>query len=397
MKNLKSYTKSIGLGLVLFFISNPSSAAITDTNQSGGFSNETIFFVLVALAAVLLVGIFFLTNSIKDLMQSDFYKTKMYEEEEKRRKGIDKNVITTLLFLVGIPFASLSLSPAPIETAAQVDDFPLYWVWMMVIIDIILLVAVFYIRNLFFQILRTVKPLKTATENSEEAKSKEVSKITQMLTDIVPIEKEHEIMMDHEYDGIYELDNNLPPWWVWSFYVCIAFSIIYIFNYHVIGSGDLQLAEYKKEMERGEKEVADYLISQKLNVDESSVILLTEASDLSKGKALFDEKCIVCHGKQGEGVIGPNLTDDYWLHGGDIKSVFKLIKYGKPEKSMQAWKDELNPVEMQQVASFIKSIKGTAVGIGKEPEGSLYEENEVSKTVSDSTANEDRDTATAQI
>ena len=384
MKNFKNHTRVTLSVLALFFISNSSFAAVTSSNQSGGFSNTTVFYLLIALAIIQIIGVLFLSNSIKDLIKSDFYKKKIFEQEKKKTNG--KNIITTLIILIALPFASFSLSPAETSSVVSASDIPLSWVWYMVIINLILLAVVFYVRNLFYQILRTVKKKKVKENKGEEEFA--AAKIAKILTDVVPIEREHEIMMDHEYDGIYELDNNLPPWWVWSFYVCIAFAIVYILNYHVIGSGDLQIAEYKKEIEKGDLEVAEYLKSQKLNVDESTVVLLTESSDLSRGKAIFDEKCVACHGKQGEGVIGPNLTDDYWINGGDIKSVFKIIKYGN-KNGMQSWKDELNPVEMQQVASFIKSIKGTAIGIGQEPQGELYEESEITTAVSDSTASGD--------
>lgn len=367
MKNLKNYTKGILTLLTVFFMSNYSFAAVTDTNQSGGLSNTTVFYMLIALAILLVIGILFLSNSIKDLMKSDFYKSKIYEQEKKKRDN--KNVVTTLLLLVGIPMVSFSQAAV---TAAANNDIPLTWVWGMVIINLILLGVVFYVRNLFFQILRTVKEKKVVIKDGKEIQVKEVSKINQILTDAVPIEREHEIMMDHEYDGIHELDNNMPPWWLWSFYASIIFAVIYIFNYHIIGSSDLQIAEYNKSIELGEEEVTAYLLTQKLNVDESNVVMLTDASDLSKGKGLFEKKCVACHGKQAEGVIGPNLTDDNWIHGGSITDVFKIVKYGNVAKGMQAWNDELNPVEMQQVASYIKSIKGTAIGIGKDPEGEIY-------------------------
>lgn len=373
MRNLKNYSKGALLLMAISLLSSQSFAAVTDTNQSGGLSNTTVFYILVVLAFILIVGIFFLSNSIKDLMQSDFYKTKIYEQETKKRKSIDKNVIATLLLLIGIPLASFSQSADSVAVVEN-TDFPLSWVWMMVIINLILLGAVFYLRNLFFQILRTVKPKKVILKDGKEVEEKETSKITQILTDAVPIEREDEIMMDHEYDGIHELDNNLPPWWLWSFYASIVFAVVYLFNYHIIESSPLQAEEYQLAVEKGEKEVAEYLASQALNVDETSVVMLTESADLNTGKGIFEKKCVACHGKEGEGVIGPNLTDDYWIHGGDIKSIFKIVKYGKTEKGMQSWKDELNPVEMQQVSSYIKSIKGNAVGKGKEPQGELYKE-----------------------
>ena len=380
MKKMKKYTKGLGILAITSLFSVSSFAATTDTNQSGGLSNETVFYILAILAGLLLVGIFFLTSSVKDLMKSEFYKEKVYKQEEKKRNKPSSGAAVAIALIVGLPFASFSQDTGSVAQASS--DFPLSWVWMMVIVNIILLGVVFYVRNLFFQILRSVKPKKEiAIEKSAIA---EPSKITKILTDAVPLDKEHEILMDHEYDGIMELDNNLPPWWVYSFYVSIVFAFAYIINYHVIESSPLQQEEYELAIAEGEKEVAEYLASQKLNVDETNVVLLTDASDISKGKGIFEKKCVACHGKQGEGVIGPNLTDQYWLHGGDIASVFKLVKYGKAEKGMQAWKDELNPIEMQQVSSYIKSIAGTAMGMGKAPQGEIYEEGSTIETPSDS-------------
>jgi cytochrome c oxidase cbb3-type subunit 3 len=394
MKNLKNYTRGIFTLLAVFFISNSSFAAVTDTNQSGGMSNSTVFYILFTLAILLIIGILFLSNSVKDLMKSDFYKAKIYEQEKKKRDN--KNVITTLLLLIGIPFASMSMSVVtPTEVAAE-SDMPLSWVWTMVIINLILLGVVFYVRNLFFQILRTVKEKKVIIKDGKELAVNEPSKISKILTDIVPLDREHEILMDHEYDGIHELDNNMPPWWLWSFYASIVFAVIYIFNYHILETGDLQIAEYNKEVALGEEEVAAHLKTLKLNVDESNVIFLTDASDISKGKGLFDKKCVACHGKQAEGVIGPNLTDDNWIHGGSITDIFKIVKYGKAEKGMQSWKDELNPVEMQQVSSYIKSIKGTAIGIGKEPQGEIYKEESTNDASTDSTSLESPEVALAE-
>ncbi|MEN8927866.1 MAG: cbb3-type cytochrome c oxidase N-terminal domain-containing protein [Flavobacteriales bacterium] len=379
MKNFNNYIKGIITLIAVLFISNSSFAAVIDNNQSGGMSNTTVFYILLIVALMLIVGILFLSNSIKDLMKSDFYKSKVYEQEKKKR---NTNTVTTLLMLVGIPMASFSQNTVA-DTAANAD-MPLTWVWTMVIINLILLGVVFYVRNLFFQILRTVKDKKVILKEGVEVEVKEPSKLMQTLTDIVPIDREHEIMMDHEYDGIHELDNNMPPWWLWSFYASIVFAVIYLFNYHIIKSSDLQIAEYNKEVALGEEQVANYLKTLKLNVDESNVVMLTDASDLSKGKGLFNKKCVACHGKQGEGVIGPNLTDDYWIHGGGIKDVFMIVKYGKAENGMQSWKDELNPVEMQQVSSYVKSLKGKALGIGKDPQGELYKEETSTDAKSDS-------------
>jgi len=373
MRILKNHIKGAVLFTVIIFLSSSSFAAVTDTNQSGELSNTTTFYILIAMAIVLLLAIFFLTNSIKDLVQSDFYKKKMFEDEIKRKNKTGN--IATLLMLIGVPFASFSQSSAALVANT---DMQVSWVWTMVIVCLILLGVVFYLRNLFFQILRSVKP-KKVVETVNQTEVNEASKLSKILVDVVPIEREHEIIMDHEYDGIKELDNNLPPWWIWSFYACIIFSVIYLFNYHILEVSPLQEEEYELEMAEGKRKVAEYLASQKLNVNESNVIMLTASSDLSSGEKIFMQNCKACHGGMGEGGIGPNLTDDYWLHGGDIKSVFKIVKYGVQEKGMQSWKKSLSAVQMQQVSSYIKSIKGKAAGMetAKEPQGEIFVEEAV--------------------
>jgi cytochrome c oxidase cbb3-type subunit 3 len=199
--------------------------------------------------------------------------------------------------------------------------------------------------------------------------SNEVSKTPVFsLTDAVPIEKEHEIMLDHNYDGIRELDNNLPPWWVYMFYGTIAFSVFYIWFYHFNGSGKLQEDEYKIELVEAE-ELAKL---QANKVDENSVKLLTDKVKLENGHTTFIKYCVACHGKLGEGGVGPNLTDKFWIHGGDIKSMFKTIKYGVPTKGMIAWQTQLGPSQIQEVASYIKTLKDTNPPNGKAPQGEEY-------------------------
>ena len=204
------------------------------------------------------------------------------------------------------------------------------------------------------------------------------------LTDAVAIEEEDSIMLDHDYDGIKELDNNLPPWWKYGFYLTIVVAIVYLINYHVIGTGDLQGKEYEKEIAQAKLEVDEFMKTSANNVDENTVKLLTEATDIATGKDLYIVNCVACHGKGGEGSVGPNLTDDYWLHGGSIQDLFKTLKYGWVEKGMKAWKEDLSPMQMAQIASFIKTLKGTNPPNPKAPQGDLYTEAGVAP-ISDST------------
>ena len=190
--------------------------------------------------------------------------------------------------------------------------------------------------------------------------------------DSVPVAMEAEIATDHEYDGIKELDNRLPPWWLYGFYISIAFAVIYMFRFYFLDM-PRQEDEFQTEMLKAKEDVKVYLASLDNLIDESSVTLATEAVDLGAGKAIFEQNCAVCHAADGGGGVGPNLTDKYWLHGGDMPSIFSTIKYGVPSKGMISWEAQLSPKKMQQVASYIYLMEGTTPAKAKEPQGDLFE------------------------
>ncbi len=198
------------------------------------------------------------------------------------------------------------------------------------------------------------------------------SLLRERLTDAVPIAQEQVILLDHDYDGVHELDNNLPPWWKGLFYVTIAFAPVYLYFNQFSDYAQTVDQEYTTEMTLAEAKVAAYLRTQDNVLDESNVPLLAESDALGRGETIFTAKCAPCHGKAAEGGIGPNLTDAYWLHGGSITDVYRTIKNGVPEKGMIPWKNELRPRDMQEVASFILSLQGTDPANGKEPQGDLY-------------------------
>ncbi len=213
----------------------------------------------------------------------------------------------------------------------------------------------------------------TETVAVKEAKEPWWKVLYRKATDTVPIEKEEDIMFDHQYDGIRELDNSLPPWWVAMFYITIAFAVIYLGYYHLFGYGMLQEEEYAYEMERSAEAVKAYLATQAEVVDETNVVVVSDDIDLSLGKTIYEANCLVCHGASGEGGVGPNFADQYWIHGGGIKDIFRTIKYGVPEKGMIAWKSQLKPADMQKVASYILTFQGTNPPNAKEPQGELYQ------------------------
>jgi cytochrome c oxidase cbb3-type subunit III len=217
------------------------------------------------------------------------------------------------------------------------------------------------LRNLFKEFMQMIVPEKA----KEVKKVFAIKKLNKVLTDVVEIEDEASILMDHEYDGIRELDNNLPPWWVWMFYATIIFGVIYIFNYHIFGTSDLQIKAYDKEMAQAKKDVDAYLSKMAMNVDETNATLLTDAKDIAAGKGIFETNCVICHNPKGEGNIGPNLTDKFWIYGNEVKVLFKTIKLGTAN-GMPEHASKLNPIQIQQAASFVLSLPYTQ---GKEPQG----------------------------
>ena len=179
------------------------------------------------------------------------------------------------------------------------------------------------------------------------------------------------LLSGHEYDGIRELDNRLPKWWLWLFYITIIFSAIYGLRYHFLGWGDLQEEEYAKEM--AEASVIYQKPAESNVINAETVTVLTDEASLSAGKVIWDKHCVVCHLAEGQGLVGPNLTDEYWIHGCSINDIYDLIVVGVPEKGMISWKDQLTPEEIQQVSSFILTLVGTDPPNPKEPQGEKCE------------------------
>lgn len=178
-----------------------------------------------------------------------------------------------------------------------------------------------------------------------------------------------EDLLDHSYDGIMELDNDLPPWWLYMFYGTIIASVIYVVAFFGMGKFDQQ-EELAAEYAIAEKQIAKFKAANGPGIDESSVVLVVDAAQIEDGKATYAKNCVACHMANGGGGVGPNFTDDVWIHGSSINDVFKIIKYGVPEKGMIPWESQLNPEQMQNVASFILTeFKGKNVEGGKAPQG----------------------------
>ncbi|TXK33274.1 c-type cytochrome [Pontibacter qinzhouensis] len=171
---------------------------------------------------------------------------------------------------------------------------------------------------------------------------------------------------NHDFDGIQEYDNDLPPWWKTMFYVTIVFAVGYMLHFHVLKTGALQAQEYEMEMEQAALFAA-------LHADDPNAVtnytVLTDQAALEAGKTIYGQNCAACHGPEGQGTVGPNLTDEYWLHGGDVNDVFKTVKYGVPSKGMVPWQGKLTKDQLLEVSSYILSLQGSNPANPKEPQG----------------------------
>lgn len=199
------------------------------------------------------------------------------------------------------------------------------------------------------------------------------SRIKQQLNASVPLEQEKDIVMDHDYDGIRELDNHLPPWWKWLFYATIVFSGFYIVFYHFSDTLPLQEEEYLTEMK-----AADALKAKMpSDIDEATLTFINDPAMIENGKAVFASACIACHRGDGGGINGPNLTDAYWIHGGDVKEIFATVKNGVVDKGMPAWGKAMSPKDVRDVVFFVMSLQGSNPPGAKAPQGELVQPGKV--------------------
>jgi cytochrome c oxidase cbb3-type subunit 3 len=249
----------------------------------------------------------------------------------------------------------------------MVSVFLLVFLFLLIAIEI----TIKAIDNITYQLL-TEKAEMAEVSTSSIQDSEWYKKLMKRLTKTEPIENEGSLLLNHDYDGIKELDNNLPPWWVYLFYGCIVFAAVYLVRFEVM-DGDNQETELKKELAQAKIDVAEYMKTAPDLMDEKTVVLLTEPADLAEGKVIFTTNCAACHRADAGGQIGPNLTDDKWILGGGIKNVFHtLVNGGRDGKGMISWKGTLKPKEMQKVASYILSLKDSNPKDPKAPEGEVW-------------------------
>ena len=333
----------------------------------------TLFVIIVVLAGLIAV------MGRVVMMSVDEYK--------KKAMGSKIKTLSTLLMIGGLTTFSNVTSfaqEAVVEAAAQPDFFTfpanigsissglfiaLTGIILLELITIGILLTTF--KTLFFS---HKKKVKVAGEQTIHWIDKVNASVTSKgMTD-------EEASMGHDFDGIEELDNPTPPWWRLMFVISVIFGIVYIWRYEIAETAPGQIEELEIATIRAEIAKNEYLAKAANLIDENSVVMLGDASDLDAGKTIFIQMCAACHGEDGGGLVGPNLTDAYWIHGGKINDIFATIKYGVPEKGMKSWKDDYSPKQIAQLASYIKSIQGQQCATPKAPQGELYTETEVETT-----------------
>ncbi|MBL4709826.1 MAG: c-type cytochrome [Flavobacteriales bacterium] len=347
--------------------------------KASGISDAILTAVLVGVIVLLLVIAKVLANSIEAIGKP---------KQEEKDHSTSKKIIS-LCLLGALSFTAQAAENSTPTTPIFILSNQLFWT----LISLILLLAI--VIGILFKSLNTLIRIQRG-ESFEEATERVDLFKSLNLTDNTPIEMEVDIMLDHDYDGIRELDNNLPPWWKYMFYATIVFSFIYVFRYHISGDGQLQIAEYLTEIEAATAKKESMMANATESITEDNVVYLIDAATIEKGAAIFKGNCATCHGQLGEGGAGPNLTDEYWVHGGGIKNVFKSIKYGIPAKGMIAWQSQFNPSQLQKVASYVLSLQGTNPPNAKSPQGPKYIEEEKAEVEQELVATDSTEVASEQ-
>lgn len=247
----------------------------------------------------------------------------------------------------------------------------------LIVVMLVLLSSSIVVHRAFKAIIKLTMPELAAEEEAKRAKKTDWQAVWNRLLSLRPLAEEKDLEIDHEYDGIKELDNPIPAWFNALFYSTMTFGLVYLMVYHVFGWGLNQEQEYNREVVLAEKAKQEYLAQAANLIDETSITVDENGAMAASGKAIFMANCVACHGNAGEGGIGPNLTDEYWLHGADIKDIFKVVKYGVAAKGMVPWEQTLTPAQIAEVSNYIYALRGTNPPNAKEPQGEKVSVDEI--------------------
>lgn len=354
------------------FAQDPAAPAAA---ASGSFTVSTNT-MMVIIAAILLLIIFMLTTVVYSAI--DLYK---YNQDEQRKGGGASKTVAMLLLMLASYGAFAQATPAPAPAAAASSGMSPGFLFSLLLTFVIIEVGVIVY---LIRLIRTLTGIDVF-RGKQVAEGKEVTTLWDSINKFKPISEEKSIDLGHDYDGIRELDNIAPPWFTYSFIFTILFAVVYMYRYHVSHTAPLQIEEYEISVReaKAEQEALAKLNPAKA-IDENNLVLLG-ADEIAKGKAIFTKNCATCHALDGGGGAGPNLTDDYWIHKGSLKDIFLSVKHGYPDKGMPAWEAMMNPEQINQVTSFVRSLHGTKPAQPRDKQGDLYVEEAAPAPAADST------------
>ncbi|MBS1574969.1 MAG: c-type cytochrome [Bacteroidetes bacterium] len=384
--SMRKQIKYIAVFCLTFFAAGVSSAYAAGEPSPSLFSNP-IAVLLLSLMAVLLIVIGVLANVLLGAAQ---FKVKKNKDQPTTEKVKTIATVIILLLVGNSLFAQDADAGAAAKSATSIAGMS-SWVFYILMSVIFLELLVILVLLVNVKMLLKVEKEKTVEEASAQVVKKPTISWWSRLNSFKPVEQEADIDLGHDYDGIRELDNRLPPWWLYGFYVTILVAVVYLWRFHVSHEGPSSIEEYNRSVSDANAEIKEYLAKKGEAVDENTVTISKSADDLAAGKEIFVKSCAACHKETGAGDVGPNLTDDYWLHGGDIKSVFKTIRYGI--NAMPQWQNSYSNKQIAQVASYVKSLHGTNPPNPKAPQGELSKEEAIPAKTSDSTATKGMDSA----
>ncbi|WP_160712153.1 cbb3-type cytochrome c oxidase N-terminal domain-containing protein [Chitinophaga solisilvae] len=320
---------------------------------------DPVALVLLTVIIGLLLAIGILGNAVIGAM--DIFREKIKKESGKM---LAVGSMIALTLLSGSAFAG-EATPAASPYFSRLSPTSFYVLLSVIVLELAVIISLLFVLRFLAGIKRKRKPKKEPAPGKPRITFMERMNKTRTLD----AASESEEDMGHNFDGIRELNNPTPPWWKWGFIFSVCFGVIYFWRTEISHSAPNQLQELQMAEEKAAVAKAEFLKNAANNIDENNVKLLEDPNDLAAGQKMFISSCAPCHGPQGQGVVGPNLCDDYWLHGGKINEVFKTIKYGVPDKGMKAWQEDFSPKQLAQLASFIKSIHGSNPPNPKEPQG----------------------------
>lgn len=321
---------------------------------------EPVAIAMISIAVLLVFAIYFLSKAV----------FKAHDHSKRKNKNITAVVVTGMLF--SFPAFAADTQTAVASTPSLIGGLSQTAFYFLATVIALEVIIVLYLYKTFNSFLKKAIDKEGATAAARKKRFSWLERLNN--TKSVDSASEAAVNLGHDYDGIGELDNPTPPWWQWGFVISVIFAVVYMYTHHVSKTSPLQIEELAIANEKAEKQIAQFLATSSNNIDENNVVLLTESNDLLEGKEIFTAACAACHGVDGGGIVGPNLTDKYWLHGGRINDIFRTIKYGVPEKGMKSWKDDYSPKQIARIASYVHSLQGTTPADPKPAEGELHEE-----------------------